>query len=229
MGTRTESIHSFPGEISPEKNCHLLIDAYERLNTEVQLVLAGGASASDAYARSLRQHESDKIRFFDYVSGTQFDELLTNAMLFVLPSDLEGLSLALLEAMGAGLCVLASDIPENRELVDGAGLLFRPGNVADLERMLRVLVSDSSARAWAGKRAKHRIQQQYLWPDNNGPGRSRLPRRIGMEEGCSRRFRISTECAAGAQASEIGGSRRLPDWHPASRLDLTLHTMLRLD
>jgi glycosyltransferase involved in cell wall biosynthesis len=155
----------FLGRFSPEKNCHLLIDAYERLNTEVQLVLAGGASASDAYARSLRQHENDKIRFFDYVSGTQFDELLTNAMLFVLPSDLEGLSLALLEAMGAGLCVLASDIPENRELVDGAGFLFQPGNVADLQRMLRFLISDSSARSWAGKQAKQRIQQEYLWPD----------------------------------------------------------------
>ena len=128
-------------------------------------MLAGGASASDAYARSLRQHENDKIRFFDYVSGTQFDELLTNAMLFVLPSDLEGLSLALLEAMGAGLCVLASDIPENRELVDGAGFLFQPGNVADLQPMLQFLISDSSARTWAGKRAKQRIQQQYLWRD----------------------------------------------------------------
>lgn len=86
-------------------------------------------------------------------------------MLFVLPSDQEGLSLALLEAMGAGLCVLASDIPENRELVDGAGFLFKAGNVVDLERMLRLLISDSSARAWAGERAKRRIRQHYLWPD----------------------------------------------------------------
>ena len=49
-----------------------------------------------------------------WVSGTVLDELLTNAMIFVLPSDLEGLSLALLDAMGAGLCVLASDVPENQ-------------------------------------------------------------------------------------------------------------------
>ena len=48
-------------------------------------------------------------------------------MLFVLPSDLEGLSLALLDAMGAGLCVLASDIPENREAVEDAGFTFRQG------------------------------------------------------------------------------------------------------
>jgi glycosyltransferase involved in cell wall biosynthesis len=56
-------------------------------------------------------------------------------MLFVLPSDMERLSLALLEAMAAGVCVLTSDIPENVELVDGAGSTFRRGDVADLERM----------------------------------------------------------------------------------------------
>jgi glycosyltransferase involved in cell wall biosynthesis len=61
----------------------------------------------------------------DWTSGEALDELLTNAMLFVLPSDLEGLSLALLDAMGAGLCVLTSNVPENREVVDGAGFTFR--------------------------------------------------------------------------------------------------------
>jgi glycosyltransferase involved in cell wall biosynthesis len=165
LGLDTNRYVLFLGRFSPEKNCHLLIEAYEHLNTGVRLVLAGGANASDAYARSLRRHENDKVCFLDYVSGAEFEELLTNAMLFVLPSDLEGLSLALLEAMGAGLCVLASDIPENRELVDGAGFLFQAGKVADLERMLRFLISDSSARAWAGARAKKRIQQHYLWPD----------------------------------------------------------------
>jgi glycosyltransferase involved in cell wall biosynthesis len=104
------------------------------------------------------------VRLLDYVSGDAFEELLTNAMLFVLPSDLEGLSLALLEAMGAGLCVLASDIPENRELVDGAGFLFRPGDARDLQRMLRLLMEDREVRVAAGRTAKKRIQEQYLWP-----------------------------------------------------------------
>jgi glycosyltransferase involved in cell wall biosynthesis len=84
-------------------------------------------------------------------------------MLFVLPSDLEGLSLALLEAMGAGVCVLACDIPENREVVDGAGFLFKPGDVADLEHMLRFLISDSAARTSAARTAKQRIREQYQW------------------------------------------------------------------
>ena len=86
-------------------------------------MLAGGPSYCETYARRLRQHQSDQIRVLDRVSGEPLDELLTNAKLFVLHSDLEGLSLALLDAMGTGVCVLASDIPENREVVDGSGSL----------------------------------------------------------------------------------------------------------
>ena len=154
----------FLGRFSPEKNCHLLIEAYEPIETEVKLVLAGGGNRSDAYCQELLNHASDRVRLLPYVSGDAFEELLTNAMLFVLPSDLEGLSLALLEAMGAGLCVLASDIPENRELVDGAGFLFRPGDATDLQRMLRLLLADPEVRMAAGHAAKQRIREQYLWP-----------------------------------------------------------------
>ncbi|MGC2193455.1 MAG: glycosyltransferase [Terriglobales bacterium] len=153
----------FLGRFSPEKNCHLLIQAYERIDTKVKLVLAGGSQRSDAYSRELARHAGDRVRLLDYVSGDAFEELLTNAMLFVLPSDLEGLSLALLEAMGAGLCVLASDIPENRELVDGAGFLFKRGDVTDLERMLRLLMDEAAVREAAGRAATQRIQEEYLW------------------------------------------------------------------
>jgi glycosyltransferase involved in cell wall biosynthesis len=155
----------FLGRFSPEKNCHLLIDAYQRLDTNVKLVFAGGSSYTDAYIDRLHRHASDRILFLPWVGGDELEELLTNAMLFVLPSDMEGLSLALLDAMGAGVCVLTSDIPENRELVDGAGFTFRRGDVDDLERVLRYLISDPLVRQRAAQTAKARIQNHYLWPD----------------------------------------------------------------
>jgi glycosyltransferase involved in cell wall biosynthesis len=152
------------GRFSPEKNCHLLIEAYEKIETPVKLVLAGGSSHSDAYASELGEHRSDRIRLLDWVSGDALEELLTNALLFVLPSDLEGLSLALLDAMGAGICVLTSDIPENCEVVEDAGFTFRRGDVDDLERMLRMLLSDPQVREAAGRRAQERVRRGYLWP-----------------------------------------------------------------
>ena len=130
----------------------------------MKLVFAGGSSHSNAYIQSLRRHESERIRFLPWVSGDDLEELLSNAAVFVLPSELEGLSLALLDAMAAGVCVLTSDIPENREVVEGAGFTFRRGEKADLERMLEVLICNPELRRQASIRERERIQNQYQWP-----------------------------------------------------------------
>lgn len=81
----------------------------------------------------------------------------------MLPSDLEGLSLALLDAMGAGVCVLASDVPENREVIEDTGFVFKCGDVPDLQRMLSLLLSDARLREIAGGSAQQRVRQNYLW------------------------------------------------------------------
>jgi glycosyltransferase involved in cell wall biosynthesis len=141
----------------------LLVDAYEELDTGIKLVMAGASSYCDDYSRQLRTHASERIKMLDWVSGEALDELLTNAMVFVLPSDLEGLSLALLDAMGAGLCVLASDVAENREAVDDAGFTFRRGDVADLADRLRFLIANPAVREAAGRAAKRRIREHYQW------------------------------------------------------------------
>jgi glycosyltransferase involved in cell wall biosynthesis len=153
----------FLGRFSPEKGCHLLVEAFEQIKTDVKLVMAGASSYCDDYSRELRTHASDRIRMLDWVSGETLDELLTNAMVFVLPSDLEGLSLALLDAMGAGLCVLSSDVPENREVVDGAGFTFQRGDAGDLADRLRYLIANPAVREAAGRTAKKRIKDQYQW------------------------------------------------------------------
>ena len=163
LGVNPGAYVLYMGRLSPEKNCHLLIEAFRRLKTPHKLVLAGGSSYSDQYANGLRAHEGDQIRILDWISGPSRDELIANALLFVLPSDLEGLSVALLEAMGAGVCVLTSDIPENREVVDGAGFTFKHGDVLDLERMLRLLLSDAQVREAAARRGQQRVRDRYLW------------------------------------------------------------------
>jgi glycosyltransferase involved in cell wall biosynthesis len=153
----------FLGRLSPEKGCHLLVEAFENVDTDATLVMAGASSYSNKYIRDLQTHASERIRILDCTSGQSLDELLTNAMLFVLPSDLEGMSLALLDAMGAGLCVLASDIPENRELVDGAGFTFQHGSATDLADRLRFLIANPAVREAAGKTARRRVEEQYQW------------------------------------------------------------------
>jgi glycosyltransferase involved in cell wall biosynthesis len=162
-GLETGNYILFLGRFSPEKGCHLLVEAYEQLDTDVKLVMAGASSYCDDYSRQIRTHAGDRIKIMDWVSGEALDELLCHAMLFVLPSDLEGMSLALLDAMGAGLCVLTSDVPENREAIEDAGFTFRRGDVADLAERLRFLIANPAVREASGEAARRRIQEQYQW------------------------------------------------------------------
>jgi glycosyltransferase involved in cell wall biosynthesis len=155
----------FLGRFSPEKNCDLLIEAFEKLDTPIKLVLAGGSSHTDGYVARLQQRQSDRIKILSWISGDELEEVLTNAAVFVLPSDLEGLSLALLDAMGAGICVLASNTPENVEAIGDAGFTFRRGDVNDLRRMLALLLRDPVLRENIGRRGKARIRHEYLWEE----------------------------------------------------------------
>jgi glycosyltransferase involved in cell wall biosynthesis len=172
----------FLGRFSPEKGCHLLVEAYERLRTDVKLVMAGASSYCDDYSRELRTHASERVKILDWVSGESLEELLTNAMLFVLPSDMEGLSLALLDAMGAGLCVVTSDVPENREVVMDAGYTFRQGDAGDLAERLSFLIANPAVREAAGRAAKARILEHYLWPKVAEQVESAYFRALGWEQ-----------------------------------------------
>ena len=163
-GLKEDGYVLFLGRFSPEKNCRLLIEAFESFPSDAKLVLAGGSSYTDEYIAELRRRASDRVVFLDWVSGDALRELLTNAAVFVLPSDLEGLSLALLDAMGSGVCVLTSDVPENREIVDDVGFTFRAGDQKELARLLQLLLSDPAVRKQAGAAGRRRVKESYLWP-----------------------------------------------------------------
>ena len=193
----------FLGRFSPEKGCHLLVEAFEQLNTDVKLVMAGGSSYCDAYSRQLRTHASDRIRMLDWVAGEALDELLTNAMLFVLPSDMEGLSLALLDAMGAELCVLTSDVPENREVVDGAGFTFRQGSAADLAERLRFLIANPAIREAAGKAARRRIEEHYQWQKVSGQIEKAYFEVMGWRPAQTSARKPSTRAAAAGEGGDV--------------------------
>ena len=131
----------FLARIVPEKGAHYLIEAYKQLKTDKKLVIAGGKSHSIDYMDSLFQMAGDNrnIIFTDFVGGRDMEELFSNAYLFVLPSDVEGMAIGLLEAMSYGNCCLVSDIPENTEVTGSQAVTFQKGNVQDLRAKLEDL------------------------------------------------------------------------------------------
>lgn len=153
----------FVGRLVPEKRIEDLIGVFCRIHSGLRLVIAGTASFTDRYAAGLRAMADDTVEFLGFVGKDALEELYRNAYLFVLPSEVEGAPVSLLEAMNFGRCILASDIPELRELVDDCGLFFQTGNPCDLEAKLRYLISNPGFVASAGIKARSRVQKYYSW------------------------------------------------------------------
>lgn len=155
----------FVGRMSPEKGCDVLIEAYRRLQRNVKLVIAGPSSYTDGYIEGLRREVPAGVIFPGRVTGRLRAELYGHAAAFVLPSTIEGLSVALLEAMSFGRCVVTSDIPENREVVDGVGRTVPPRDVAGLVSALRGVLDRPGEAAELGRLARARIEAEYTWDD----------------------------------------------------------------
>jgi len=153
----------YAGRLSPEKGLHVAIEAHEGVEG-VRLALAGGSSYSESYMRTLRAQGKDRVVFTGFLTGEPLEEIYSNALAFLLPSRMEGLSVALLEAMAYGLPVIASDIPENRELVDECGgYLFRLDDVADLRRVMTTVAHAPEAARELGWRARERVRERFDW------------------------------------------------------------------
>lgn len=157
----------FLARIVPEKGAHYLIDAYKRLNTDKKLVIAGGSSHSMEYFSELkkRAQENENIIFTDFVGGRTLEELYSNAYVFVLPSDIEGMAIGLLEAMSYGNCCLVSDIPENTEVVDEHAVVFEHSNVDSLTEELKRLLEHPEIVAQYQSSASDYICQKYNWEE----------------------------------------------------------------
>jgi len=153
----------FVGRLVPEKGVHFLCEAFSRIDTDLKLALVGGLSFSDDYVSVLRRYESDRVRLLDYVFGEALEELWSHAYLVVQPSTMEGLSIALLEALSYGRCVLISDIPENMEVAEEVSVSFRSKDVDDLHRKLEDLIRHPETVRRHEALARRHIEQHYSW------------------------------------------------------------------
>lgn len=143
----------FLARITNEKGLHYLIEAYKQLKTDKKLIIAGRLNET-AYIRQVQEMaaEDDRITFVDHVTGKTMEELMSNAFLYVLPSEIEGMAMSLLEALSYGTKCLVSDIKENKEAAKEYACYFQTQNVDDLRDKLEQILSgevvfDSEAQA----------------------------------------------------------------------------------
>lgn len=155
----------FLGRIVPEKGLRYLVEAFKQVDTDKKLVIAGGSSDTEDFWNELREmtKEDNRIVFTGFVQGQLLEELYSNAYVYTLPSDLEGMPLSLLEAMSYGNCCLVSDIAECAEVVEDKAVTFVKGNVADLTEKMQWLCDDSEAVLKYKNESADFICKKYNW------------------------------------------------------------------
>ncbi len=153
--------------IVPEKGLHYLLEAFAGVHTDKKLLLAGGPSNAKEYYEEIRElaAQDDRVILAGLVEGDTLAELLSNAYLFALPSDVEGMSVSLLEAMSYGNCCLISDIRESTEVVEDHAPAFRKGDVADLRGKLQELLDHPEKVNAYREGAADYICSKYGWED----------------------------------------------------------------
>ena len=167
FGLNKEDYLLYLGRLVPEKGITYLIEAFRQVKTDKKLVIAGGSSDTDAYAAELKNLAAgdDRILFTGFVQGRMLEELYSNAYLYVLPSDLEGMPLSLLEAMSYGNCCVTSDIAECANVMEDHGLTFPKADVSALRDLLQSLCDDPERVNDYRSKSSAYITGKYNWDD----------------------------------------------------------------
>lgn len=169
LGLRPGEYVLFVGRLVPEKAPDLLLRAFARLAREdLRLVVAGGSSFTADYVWELRAlaRRDPRVLLPGFLHGKPLEELYANAAVFVLPSEVEGMPLTLLEASAHGTPILASDIDPHVEVFGAGGQgrrLFRHGDEDDLLRGLETILAQQEVELVGAQESRLAVREEFSW------------------------------------------------------------------
>ena len=157
----------FLGRIVPEKGLRYLVEAWRKVRSDKKLVIAGGSSDTADFMTELKNLAvgDERVLFTGFRQGRVLAELYSNAYIYCLPSDLEGMPLSLLEAMSYGNCCVVSDIDEMTEVVEDKAVSFRHSDVESLRKVLQELLDDPATVEQYKNGTAEFITGKYDWED----------------------------------------------------------------
>jgi glycosyltransferase involved in cell wall biosynthesis len=161
LGVRPREYFLYVSRLEPENNADLVVAAFEKVETQMSLLIVGDAPYALDYIERLKSTRDSRIRFPGAIYGTGYRELQSHAHAYIQATEVGGTHPALLEAMGAGNCVIAKDTPEHQEVLGEAGLFFR--DAGDLAGQMRRTLSDPALVGRLRDCAQNRVRTRYSW------------------------------------------------------------------
>ena len=163
LGVEPKKYFLYVSRLEPENNPHMVVEAFEKVDTDMKLLMVGSAPFAAEYIAKMKATKDDRIIFPGALYGDVYAALRANAYVYINAMEVGGTHPAILEAMGAGNCVLVSDIAYNTEAVADAGVNFKNKDVNDLREKMQWLADNPDEVARYRGRAVERIRQEYNW------------------------------------------------------------------
>ncbi len=148
------------------KGCHTMIEALKKLEYQGQVFITGEIESSEMYVNTLKALAGPlNVFFLGFVEPLPILlQLIKGADLFIFPSEVEGMSIMLLEVASVGKPIVASDIPENKQVFDETEVVyFKNKDVHDLSEKLKYAMSNQDILDQMATRAKNKILTEHSW------------------------------------------------------------------
>jgi glycosyltransferase involved in cell wall biosynthesis len=163
LGVTPGEYFLYVSRLEPENNAHLVVQAFERVQTAKRLVVVGDAPYAEEYIKRIRATRDSRIIFPGAIYGEGYKQLQAFAYCYIHATEVGGTHPALIEAMGQGNIVIANNTPENAEVLENAGLMYRKNDVDDLARRLQEVEDCPGKFAGFRSAALERARTVYSW------------------------------------------------------------------
>jgi glycosyltransferase involved in cell wall biosynthesis len=161
LGVKPREYFLYVSRLEPENNAHVVIQAFEKVQTQKQLLIVGDAPYAQKYIEQLKTTRDPRILFTGAIYGVGYRELQSHAYAYIQATEVGGTHPALIEGMGAQNCVIAKDTPENREVLGDCGLFF--GGAEELRRQIQLTLEDRALVERLRSTAQSRAKARYSW------------------------------------------------------------------
>ena len=154
----------FVGRLSYDKGVDILLEAfceYHSENSKSRLTLIGDGMLKHQLAD---YSENGSIRWLGAIEHHQIPKILQKTDVFVIPQNIGGLGLSVIEAMSCGLPVITTAIGETKRLLgSNEGILVEPNSTDAVLDAMRTLADNESLRHSMGKSCRKKVQRDYAW------------------------------------------------------------------
>jgi glycosyltransferase involved in cell wall biosynthesis len=161
LGVRPREYFLYVSRLEPENNAHVVVEAFEKVQTNRNLLIVGDAPYAQEYIERLKSTRDRRILFPGGIYGTGYRELQSHAYAYIQATEVGGTHPALIEAMGAGNCVIAKNTPENCEVLGDSGLFF--DDAEGLRCRLELTLNDLPMVERLRESAQERAKARYSW------------------------------------------------------------------